>query len=182
MTDVRHRRRRIAALLLLSLTLVACGGGGGGGGFSPPPPPPPPPPNGRNDTIATATTLTNGSFAASISPSGQPSTVFSPDEDYYRITTTAAATVTVDIDAQTSGSPIDSVIEIVDANGLPLDTCVAPTFNSVCISDDEDEGVDLDSFLQVRVAGATTFFVHVVEWRGDARPDLLYTIVISGIN
>jgi Putative Ig domain len=137
---------------------------------------------GRNDTIASATTLTNGSFAASISPSGHPNTVFNPDEDFYRITTTAASTVTVNIDAQVNGSSLDSVIEIVDANGIPLTTCVAPSFNTVCVHDDEVETVVLDSFLQVQVAGATTFFVHVVEWRGDGRPDLLYTIGISGIN
>jgi hypothetical protein len=137
---------------------------------------------GRNDTIGSATTLTNGSFAASISPSGHPNSVFSPDEDYYRITTTAASTVTVDIDAQVNGSPLDSVIEIVGANGVPLSTCISPNFNSVCVHDDEQLGVNLDSFLQVQVAGATTFFVHVVEWRGDARPDLLYTIGISGVN
>jgi hypothetical protein len=137
---------------------------------------------GRNDSIANATTLTNGSFAASISPSGHPSTVFNPDEDYYRITTTAASTVTIDINAQSNGSPMDSVIEIVDAGGVTLNTCVAPDFDSPCIHDDEDAGVELDSFLQVQVAGATTFYVHVVDWRGDARPDHLYTIVVSGIN
>jgi hypothetical protein len=90
--------------------------------------------------------------------------------------------VTVDIDAQVNGSPLDSVIEIVGANGVPLSTCISPNFNSVCVHDDEQLGVNLDSFLQVQVAGATTFFVHVVEWRGDARPDLLYTIGISGVN
>jgi hypothetical protein len=137
---------------------------------------------GRNDDIANATPLTNGSFAASISPSGHPSTVFNPDEDFYSITTTAASTVTVDINAQVNGSPMDSVIEIVGANGNPLGTCVTPNFNSPCIHDDEDTAVELDSFLQVQVAGATTFYVHVVDWRGDARPDLLYTIVVSGIN
>lgn len=137
---------------------------------------------GRNDSIATATTLTNGSFAASISPSGDPSTIFDPDEDFYRITTTAASTVTIDINAQSIGSPMDSVIRIVDAGGATLNTCVDPDFNSACIDDDEDPGVLLDSFLQVRVDTATTFYVHVVDWRGDARPDHLYTIVVSGIN
>lgn len=137
---------------------------------------------GRNDSIGTATTLTNGSFAASISPSGDPSTVFDPDEDFYRITTTAASTVTIDINAQSNGSPMDSVIELVDAGGATLSTCVAPDFDMACIDDDEDPGVLLDSFLQVQVAGATTFYVHVVDWRGDARPDHLYTIVVSGIN
>jgi hypothetical protein len=137
---------------------------------------------GRNDSITNATTLTNGSFAASISPSGHPSTVFDPDEDYYRITTTAASTVTIDINAQSNGSPMDSVIEIVDAGGVTLNTCVAPDFDTACIDDDEDPGVLLDSFLQVQIAGATTFYVHVVDWRGDARPDHVYTIVVSGIN
>ena len=137
---------------------------------------------GRNDSIGSATPLTNGSFDASISPSGHPNTVFNPDEDYYRITTTAASTVTVDIDAQTIGSTLDSVIEIVGQNGVPLATCTAPAFNSVCVHDDEQLGVILDSLLTIQVAGAATFFVHVVDWRGDARPDLLYTIEISGIN
>jgi hypothetical protein len=136
----------------------------------------------RNDTIGTATALTNGSFDASISPSGHPNTVFNPDEDYYQITTTAASTVTVDIDGQEIGSTIDSVIEIVGANGVPLATCIAPGFSSPCIHDDEELGVSLDSFLQIQLTGATTFFVHVVDWRGDARPDLLYRIEISGIN
>ncbi len=68
---------------------------------------------GRNDSIADATPLGNGTFAASISPSGHPNTVFDADEDYYAITTTAASTVTVDINADVNGSPLDSVIEIV---------------------------------------------------------------------
>ncbi|MEX1993670.1 MAG: Ig domain-containing protein, partial [Steroidobacteraceae bacterium] len=137
---------------------------------------------GRNDSIANATPLGNGSFAASISPSGHPNTVFDPDEDYYRITTTAASTVTIDINAQINGSPLDSVIEIVGANGVRLNTCVAPAFNSACMHDDEQLGVTLDSFLQIRVAGPTTFHVHVVDWRFDGRPDQLYDIVISGVN
>jgi len=137
---------------------------------------------GRNDSIATATPLGNGSFAASISPSGHPNTVFDPDEDYYRITTTAASTVTIDINAQVNGSPLDSVIEFVGANGARLNTCVSPAFTSECMHDDEQLGVTLDSFLQIRVAGPTTFYVHVVDWRFDGRPDQLYQIVISGVN
>lgn len=137
---------------------------------------------GRNDTIATATPIGNGTFAASISPSGHPNTNFDPDEDYYRITTSAMSIVTVDIDAQVNGSPLDSVIEIVNAGGAVLNTCVAPAYNTICVHDDETLGVDLDSRLQIRVDTPTTFYVHVVEWRGDARPDLLYQISISGIN
>ncbi len=172
----------LAGALLICL-VASCGGGGGGGGGGPPPPPPPPPPPmiGRNDSVATATPLGNGNFAASISPSGHPNTVFSPDQDFYRITTTADSTVTIDINAQVNGSPIDSVIEIVNINGNRLNTCVAPTFNSACVHDDEVLGVTLDSFLQIQVNGPTTFYVHVVDWRFDARPDLTYNIVISGV-
>jgi hypothetical protein len=138
---------------------------------------------GRNDSIANATVLPgNGSYQASISPSGHPNTVFAPDEDYYRITTTATSTVTVDINAQVNGSPLDSVIELLNAGGGVLNLCGSPAFNSACISDDEQLGVQLDSLLQVRVNGATTFYIHVVDWGGDARPDKLYDLVISGVN
>jgi hypothetical protein len=139
---------------------------------------------GRNDSIANATALPgDGSYAASISPSGHPNSVFSPDEDYYAITTTAASTVTVDIDAVVNGSPLDPVIEIVGANGVQLTSCVAPGFTSACEHDDEDTlAGDLDSFLQIEVSGATTFYVHVVDWGSVARPDKLYNLNISGVN
>ena len=136
----------------------------------------------RNDTIAGATAIGNGTFAASISPSGHPNTVFAPDEDFYEITTSAASTVTVDINADVDGSPLDSVIEILGANGAQLSTCVAPTFTGACEDDDESAGVDLDSFLEIRVGGATTFYIHVVDFGGSARPDKLYELVISGVN
>ena len=144
--------------------------------------------SGRNDSTATATVLGNGTFAASISPSGDPNTLVDPDEDYYRITTTGTSTVTVDIDAHdvdppAVASPLDSVIEIVNAAGTRLSTCdIASSFTSPCVSDDKTPGVSLDSFLQIQVVGATTFYVHVVDFRGDARPDLKYSITISGVN
>ena len=137
---------------------------------------------GRNDSIADATPIGNGTIAASISPSGHPNTVFDPDEDYYQITTTAASTVTVDINAVVNGSPLDSVIEIVGANGQPLATCGAPAFNSICQHDDEDtEGGLLDSLLQIQVGAGVTFYIHVVDWGSNARPDKLYDLVISGV-
>ncbi|MBX3703249.1 MAG: putative Ig domain-containing protein [Steroidobacteraceae bacterium] len=137
-------------------------------------------PQGRNDSIATATAIGNGTIAASISPSGHPNTIFAPDQDYYSITTFSASTVTIDVDGH--AGEIDTVIEIVDANGVRLGSCGPPAFTSECVNDDEDPGFSLDSFLQVRVPGPTTFYVRVVEWRFDGRPDLLYTITVSGIN
>jgi Putative Ig domain len=137
---------------------------------------------GRNDTTAGATPVGNGTFAASISPSGDPSSGFDPDEDYYAITTTEDSTVTVDIEAAVNGSPLDSVIEIVSAGGTRLSTCVAPAFTDPCVSDDEDTANGLlDSLLQARIAGDTTVYVHVVDWGSNARPDMLYDLVIEGV-
>lgn len=136
----------------------------------------------RNDSIGDATPLGNGTHAASISPAGDPSGTFDPDEDYYAVTTTAASTVTVDVNAGINGSPIDTVIEIVSAAGTRLNQCVAPGFVSACMSDDEDPAASLDSYLQVQVPGATTFYIHVVDWGSNARPDMLYDLVISGVN
>lgn len=136
----------------------------------------------RNDSIADATPVGNGTHSASISPAGDPSGTFAPDEDYYAVTTTADSLVTVDIDAQVNGSPVDTVIEIVNAAGTQLNSCVAPAFTSPCEHDDEELGVTLDSFLQLQVTGATTFYIHVVDWGSNARPDMLYNLVITGVN
>jgi hypothetical protein len=140
-------------------------------------------PLGRNDSIATATTLPgNGIYAASISPSGDPNGTLDPDEDFYRVATTATSTVTIDINAQANGSPLDAVIELLDAGGNVLNQCVSPNFVSACVNDDEELGVLLDSLLQVRINGAGTFYIHVVDWGSNARPDLVYDLVISGVN
>lgn len=139
---------------------------------------------GRNDSIADATMLAgNGTYSASISPSGDPNTLLDPDEDFYAITTGAASTVTIDINAVANGSPLDSVIEVLAANGVQLNTCLAPTFTSSCEHDDDDTASgQLDSFLQVQVPAGTTIYIHVVDWGSNARPDKLYDLVISGVN
>jgi len=138
---------------------------------------------GRNDSIAQATSLPgNGTYSASISPSGHPNSVYDPDEDYYRVQASAASIVTIDVNAQVNGSPLDSVIEVVNSAGTVLNLCGPPAFATACVSDDEELGVQLDSFLQLRLNGASTFYIHVVDWSSNARPDKTYDLVISGIN
>ncbi len=137
------------------------------------------PPTGRNDTIGTATPVGNGEITASISPSGHPNTVFEPDEDYYEVHTNATSTITVDLSAVNDN--VDTVVELLTAAGARLQTCGAPSFTGECMNDDRASG-NLDALLEVRVTGATTFYIHVVEWRGDGRPDLLYRLDLSGIN
>lgn len=137
---------------------------------------------GRNDSISTATVLPgDGTYSASISPSGHPNSTYEPDEDFYAITTTAASTITIDVNAEVNGSPIDAVVEVLNAAGVQLQSCGTSPFDDPCFNDDEPGGGTLDSFLQLRVTGPTTFYIHVVEWGSNARPDLLYDLDISGV-
>ena len=148
---------------------------------------------GRNDSIATATPLGNSAIVnipnvLSISPYIDPinATTPNPDTDYYRLIANAGSTVHVETFAQRSwgADTLDSVIELLDGNGARLQSCVAPGFTSSCINDNLD-ATTLDSALDFRVPGAagtqTTFYVHVFDWRGDARPDMQYYLNISGV-
>ncbi|MGH9557387.1 MAG: Ig domain-containing protein [Terriglobales bacterium] len=160
---------------------------------------------GRNDTIATATTLTNGPFNASISPIIDPANavLLNPDIDVYRIIANAGATVTITVvgPGLNPSSSLDPVIEIVNTSDVRFpNNCRDPGDNSVsapiiqdttpaafddqCINNDIDLGITRDSMLEFQVpgAGVVTFFVRVLDFRGDARPDLRYEITINGAN
>ena len=150
---------------------------------------------GRNDSPASATPLSNGTYQASISPVADPPTgVPNPDTDYYALTANPGATVTVEITAQrlTPPSPLDSVLEIVDAGGDRLALCnsnplsTLGPFNQPCLNDDLEQGVSTDSKLTLQVPATNTgplpFYAHVLDWRGDARPEMVYTITIAGAN
>jgi hypothetical protein len=149
---------------------------------------------GRNDSIATATPLSNGTYQASISPfSDPPNGVENPDSDFYKLTANPGAIVTLEIQAQrlVPPSPLDSVMEIVDSSGTRLTICspnsstVGP-FNQPCMNDDIETGIVTDSKLTLQVpssnSGAQTFFARVLDFRGSARPDFLYTLTVSGAN
>lgn len=161
-------------------------------------------PLGRNDSIATATPLTNGSYSATVSPYSAPSTS-EADGDFYKLTGTPGSFVTISILAKRldSRNPLDSVAEIVDSNGTRYATCRDPMsafltpplvsdpnpndFNDPCINDDDPNTQSTDSDLYFQVPGtsggsAVTFYVHVLDYRGDARPDMQYQIQVSGVN
>lgn len=151
-------------------------------------------PSGRNDTPRTATPITNGSITASISPYIDPpgNAPLPGDTDYYKLVSVGGATVHVETQAQRwhPGNLLDTVIEIVDGNNNRFTTCRQPgdtgTFASACINDDiSSNPVVKDSALDFQVPGAanvsTTFYVHVLDWRGDARPDMLYELQVSGV-
>jgi hypothetical protein len=146
---------------------------------------------GRNDSPGTATAIDNGVFQASISPYvDPPNGVPTPgDNDYYKLTSLTGATVHVETTAkrQNINNPLDTVIEIVDANGVRLNTCRQPgdtsaTFTGNCINDDISANPHVqDSAIDFQVGNVSTFYVHVLDWRGDARPDMTYTLQISGL-
>jgi hypothetical protein len=151
-------------------------------------------PIGRNDTIATATAISDGLFVASISPYMDPpdNAPLVADNDYYKIVAVSGSTVHFETQAQRSQAddPLDTVIEVVDGNGTRQSTCRLPgststTFSSACIDDDiGGTPYTLDSALDFKVPGSpstpTTFYVHVIDWRGDARPDMTYGLQVSG--
>ncbi len=150
---------------------------------------------GRNNSIATATQLSNGTYDASISPVVDPGTgLLSPDIDYYKISADPGSVVWIEIfaDRLTPASPMDSVLEIVDANGARLQYC-APyggnePYNYVqpCMADDFADGSTRDSRLFLMfpstLAGPQTFYVKVLDWRGTARPDFQYQLKVSGVD
>lgn len=140
----------------------------------------------RNDDTASAVPLSSGTYLASISPFGDPVSEFAPDNDYYKITAQPGKVVSVEILAETKlGTPLDSVIEFVNASGTRLTTCDEPGasgFTSACMNDDNLERLTFDSRLLFKATGdePVTFFVHVLDFRGDARPDMKYELQIFG--
>jgi hypothetical protein len=148
---------------------------------------------GRNDSIATATPLGNSPYANSpgpfsISPYVDPisAATANPDTDYYRLIATGGSVVHVETHADRSFGVdlLDTVVEILNSSGQRLTTCTTPSFTSACMNDDIDSTTH-DSALDVKVPGAananTTFYVHVLDWRGDARPDMPYYLNVSGV-
>jgi hypothetical protein len=102
-----------------------------------------------------------------------------------------SAVVYVETNARRTGqpTPLDTVLEIVDGNGQQLSTCRQPgdtgtSFNSACINDDINSNI-LDSALDMQVPGpsnaSTNVYIHVLDWRGDARPDMTYFLNVSGV-
>ena len=150
-------------------------------------------PLGRNDSPATATLIGNGAVNASISPYIDPpnGVPFAADNDYYKLVSLGGSTVHLETQAKrsNSGDPLDTVLEVVDGNGVRLTTCRQPgdtstNFTSQCLNNDIGSGVQ-DSALDLQVPGppnsATTFYAHVLDWRGDARPDMSYGLQVSGL-
>jgi len=150
-------------------------------------------PRGRNDSPNNAAPVGNGAFAASLSPFSDLPKVSTPDTDYYKLLATAGSTVHVETFAkrQNPANPIDTMVEITDLNGVQLSTgCNKPgstanNFNDKCFDDDISASPHVqDSALDYKVPSTNptqTFLVHVLDWSGNARPDMTYQLQVSGV-
>jgi hypothetical protein len=142
----------------------------------------------RNDATADAAPLSSGTYFASISPFADPVSLEpegNPDNDYYRLQAQPGAVVSIELFSERNGSPLDTLLEVVDSSGVRLNSCDEPGtsgFTSICFNDNNFEDFTLDSKLLFKVPGSTpmTFFVRVLDWRGDARPDMEYQLQIFG--
>ena len=155
----------------------------------------------RNDTIATATPIVPGAYTASISPLGDPAGTYAPDQDYYVMAVAAGAKYRIGASTYffAGSSTLDPVIEIVDANGRRFASCndpfldnvpagvpvtknSAPDFTDPCMNHLDPTnslpGASLE-FMAPGSSGNVTFYIHVFDFRGDARPDMQYTLYVS---
>jgi hypothetical protein len=161
-----------------------------------------PKPLGRNDQISHATPAGNGDTHASLSPYSEPLDIPNPDTDYFRILALGGSTLTVE--AVTSpiysfDTATDTVLEIVDGNGIRLGACRNPEDDDAAapiIADTTPDAFDdeclnrvgskdwLLSHLDLQVPGksgeTTAVYAHVLDFRGDARPDKTYILRVSG--
>ena len=158
----------------------------------------------RNDALSSATPVSNIMFLASISPYTDPSTA-GPDIDAYSASAAPGSVVNVYVTshsefAKPQNPPYDSllpVVEIVDGNGTRYQTCGGQTtpfavpFNKPCVNGLPGSsfggplfGTGTGQSFQVPGTGTApvTFYIRVSDARGDARPDFLYSLILSGVN
>ncbi len=139
----------------------------------------------RNDSVATATPIGNGTTTGSISPFA------SADRDFYKVNVTGGTTATFEIKARRRVPPgfVDSVLEIVDGSNARVSFCDTnddQVFTDPCLNDDHIDSVTTlltrDSRLLFKPAATGDFFVHVSDKRSDSRPDFVYDLEVSGVN
>ena len=161
----------------------------------------------RNDTIATATPIAPGTYYASLSPYTDTSGNAAPDQDYYVLSgVNAGETYEVGVSngymswngtySAPTSSAIDPALELVDANGNRLVTCNDPVvdsptpgapysagaknFTDPCISHSPAGLGTSNSYLTLQTSTANqTFYIHIFDFNGRARPDFTYTFTAT---
>jgi hypothetical protein len=151
----------------------------------------------RNDSLTSATPLSNLMLLASISPYSDPGTT-GPDVDVYQVSAPPGTQVSLYVAANNdfvqppAPNSLLPVLEVVDTNGTRYQTCTQAgysggglTFNYPCINGLDGSFYQSTYFgFQVPGSGTTpvTFYIRVSDARGDARPDFIYTLSVYGVN
>jgi hypothetical protein len=161
----------------------------------------------RNDTIGTASPIAPGTYYASLSPYTDASGSAAPDQDYYVMTgVNAGETYEVGVSnvymswngtySAPSYSAIDPALELLDANGNRLATCNDPVadnppanapysagaknFTDPCISHSPAGLGTSNSYLDLQTSTANqTFYIHIFDFNGRARPDFTYSFSVT---
>jgi hypothetical protein len=159
----------------------------------------------RNDSLADATQIYPGSYIGSISPYTDGSGIVAPDQDYYAVTGNGGDIYRIAVGSQFSlwpsatnagpqSSSVDPALEILDSTGTRMTTCNDPfadspptnapfakgaaNFTDPCM----DHGADTASSLTVQLppgGSSQTFYIHVFDFKGRARPDFIYTLYVT---
>ena len=119
-------------------------------------------PHEPNDAPGQATSIGYGStLSADICPAG--------DVDYYAFTGSAGDTIVADVDAQASGSALDSYLYLYDADGT----------TELAHNDDHD---GLDSRIEYTLPAGGTYYLKVREYSHgyEGGPDYFYTLSLTG--
>ncbi|HXT24047.1 MAG TPA: putative Ig domain-containing protein [Candidatus Eisenbacteria bacterium] len=152
---------------------------------------------GRNDSIATATPVSNITLLASVSPFTDPQST-SPDADYYSASAMPGSIVQVYVSANNDflqppePNSMLPVIEVVDANSTRYNTCgyyallPGQVNNLPCVNRLPGHQYLSNNYFAFQVPGSGStpvkFYVRISDERGDARPDFIYTFGIHGAN
>ncbi len=159
----------------------------------------------RNDSWTTATPIAPGTYTASLSPYTNAAGSAAPDQDYFVLQSVPGDTFLVSVGSSVPAwdsslnfvrfaeSATNPALEILDESGHRLATCNDPVldsppagapytrgignFTDPCVSHSAD--ATLGSMLTLRLAGGHSFYVHVFDFLGRARPDLLYQLYVT---
>lgn len=151
----------------------------------------------RNDSMSTATPVSSIRLLASVSPYAD-SGVAGPDVDYYVASAAPGTVVNLgvsnndDFKQPPYPNSMLPVIEVLDTSGARMQTCASwgsqsGPFNLPCINSLPSGAPFVANnyfYLQVPGTGTSpvTFYVRVMDERGDARPDFIYTFYLQGVN
>jgi len=147
---------------------------------------------GRNDSIQTATSISNGQFLATFSPLQEaPDGSTTADQDYYKLLVApgsinyiGSSTFSAPPNTQGSFSAAHAALEILDANGIRYTSCAeknSTIYDAPCNGFDPQNltYAGLTFTLPSNINTPTEVYLHYFDYLGRARPDFYYQVIIN---